>query len=102
MKNCSIPNQLEMQEQQISGKRKNTLENDILPDSERLVSNKQESIGESDISNDQMPDKSVSQSHEFGSCSLFSIFSPQLTQNIDEQLTINPKKKKKLNKGFKR
>lgn len=42
MKNGSISEQLKMQEQQISGERKNTQENGIVPDSESLVANKQE------------------------------------------------------------
>jgi len=106
MKNGSIPDQLKMQERQISGERKNTQGNSIVPNSESLATDKQESkhssVSKSDTSINQMSDKSVNQSSDLGLSSLFSIFSSQSSPNNDEPQTIKPNKKKKRGKGLKK
>lgn len=103
MKNGSISDQLRMQEKEISGERKNTPYYSIIPDSERLVANKQESnpssITENNISN-QSPEKSHQQSSDLGLSSVFGIFSPSSSSILDEPQTIKLKKKKKRRRGF--
>lgn len=106
MKNGNIRDQLKMQEKELSGERKNTQENGIVPDSASLVANKQESkqlgIHESSNSISQQTDKSVNQSSDSGLSSVFGIFSPTSKSNDDEPQTIKSKKKKKKGNHFKR
>lgn len=105
MKNGSLSDQLKMQEKQISDERKNTQDKGVVPNSESLVANKQESkqsvIIESNNSVSQQANKPVNQSSDSGLSSVVGIFStPSSNSTNDELQTIKPKKKKKRRREF--
>lgn len=104
MKNGSIPEQLKMQERQISNERKNSEVNIQTPDFESKFANSQITNSENNLSNlieDKQGNKQSFNLPDLGLSSALGLFTPDISNQEEEQAPV--KKKKKIpKKGIRR